>query len=331
MCGKIRTAFIVTTITSRQAYETNIQIASPISSLLSLIQACLRVPSNGDTRHTTLRAARDINIRELEVRALSPAKDVHFLASHTSRDIRGSHTVDGDAAGSSARWRAVLVVLLDDDTVVGDAGEGDAGPSDVRHGASVAGDGLDTKTIFTTGDLGVGHSDVLDSVVAAAANGTDGDTVAACASHARDVDVSARVDGNAIILVLDNTVLNGNARRRANVEAIGVVAFRGAGAVVDGHTGDGDAVGFDGERLDRRVEEGDALDGTLVHAVGLEEFGLGLAAVGAFAVPVLRALAVEGAGAFDGYGGAGDGDEGSCLRNCQSIVLGKSANFKNVM
>ena len=49
----------------------------------------------------------------------------------------------------------------------------------------------------------------------------------------------------------------------------------------------------DGENLNGRILDVDARDGGLFETVGLEELGLGFAAVAAFAVPPPRAVTIE--------------------------------------
>ena len=73
--------------------------------------------------------------------------------------------------------------------------------------------------------------------------------------------------------------------------------------VVDGDVGQVDIVTLDTEDLDRGVLDVQALDGRGLELVGVDELGLGLATVGALAVPPARALAVN-----DSAGGLGDGD-----------------------
>ena len=59
-------------------------------------------------------------------RSLS-AKDVNSgsAGGNRSSDTGYGETGDGDAGGGCAGWGAVLVILLDDDTVLGDVGEDD--------------------------------------------------------------------------------------------------------------------------------------------------------------------------------------------------------------
>ena len=114
--------------------------------------------------------------------------------------------------------------MLNDDTIVCDAGEGDIAVSDVLDGTGRARDRLDPDTILRVGDLGVGDDHVLDGVVVAAANGTNAEAVATGARPAREGDVGAGVDGEAVVLVLHIGAGDGDASGGANVESVGVVA-----------------------------------------------------------------------------------------------------------
>lgn len=140
--------------------------------------------------------------------------------------------------------------------------------------------------------------------------------MAAGAGAAGEVDVLAGVDGKAVILVLDVGVGDGDTSGGADIEGIGVVATVGdiTGAVVDGDVVKGDIrSGVNGETLDGGVLHVKVGDGGRLERVGVEELGLGLAAVGALAVPPLSAVAINdmAAGALDGDLGTGDRDEGA--------------------
>ena len=64
-------------------------------------------------------------------------------------DVVDSQIGDGDTAGGGSGRAAVLVILLDDDTVLGDSGEGDVLVGDALDGAGSAVDGLDANTCRT--------------------------------------------------------------------------------------------------------------------------------------------------------------------------------------
>jgi hypothetical protein len=111
------------------------------------------------------------------------AEDVVVLGAARRRagDLVQLEVRDRDASGRLAGGRAVLVVLLDDDAVLGDAGERDAGVGDVGDGARRAVHGLDPYAVLRVDHLRVCERHVLDRVVVAAAHGADGEAVATVA------------------------------------------------------------------------------------------------------------------------------------------------------
>jgi hypothetical protein len=124
--------------------------------------------------------------------------------------------------------------------------------------ASGTGDGLDADTVVGVDDLGVRDGDSVDDVVVAAADGADGETVTAGAEAAGEGDVSAAVDGEAVVLVVDGGAGDGDLRRVTDVESVGVVTTLGVTVlVVDGDAVDLEALGVvDAENLNRAVLDG---------------------------------------------------------------------------
>ena len=137
-------------------------------------------------------------------------------------------------------------------------GEGDALVGDIVDLASGVGDGLDADTVIGVDDLGVEDLHAVDGVVVAAADGADGETVTARAVAAGESDVSAAVDGEAVVLVVDGGTADGDAIGRTDVEGVGVVAAVGVTVlVVDGDVVDLELGGsVDGEDLDGGVLDG---------------------------------------------------------------------------
>ena len=115
------------------------------------------------------------------------------LAGNGASDTVDSEVSDGNTSGGLAGGATVLVVLLDDNTLLLDVLEGDVLVGHAADGASSTGDGLDTDTVVGVNDGGVGNLDVLDDVVVATADGADGDTVAAGAGSAGEFDVLGHV------------------------------------------------------------------------------------------------------------------------------------------
>lgn len=151
--------------------------------------------ARGSIRNTLALAAgfssSDADARPRPIAAGSiGAEDVDLssiILNRTSNTIDGK-TGDGDTVGGLASRRTVLVVLLNDDTVLGDAGEGDVRVSDVGDGAGGIVDGLDAHAVLGVLDGGARDGDVLDIVVATAANRANGETMATAAGSAGERD-----------------------------------------------------------------------------------------------------------------------------------------------
>ena len=123
-------------------------LAQRHTTRLAFALAASLAASNADTRNSPVRARSAEDVVGARIRADGPS------------DVRQGDVGDRDAIGGRASRRAVLVVLLDDDTVRRDSGESDAGVCDVLHAAGGAGDGLDADTVCGVCDCGVGEDDV---------------------------------------------------------------------------------------------------------------------------------------------------------------------------
>lgn len=239
--------------------------------------------------------------------------DVGTLGDNITNDVGDGDVGDGNARSGLTGGRAVLVILLDDDAVLADVLEGDMVVDDVGHGAGGARDGLDANTVVGVGNDRVQDADLLDDVILAATNRADRDAVTTGAVTVGERDVGTGVDGEAVILVLDVGTGDVDAGGRANIESIGVVATLG---VTEGII-EGDALqidvgtGVDAEGLDRGVEDVEVVDVGVLHGVGVEEFGLRLAAVAALGIPPTLTLTVDGVtrGTVDGQFATAEGDE----------------------
>lgn len=231
-------------------------------------------------------------------------------------DAGDSEVGDRDTGGGGTGRAAVLVVLLDDDTVLGDVAQGDVVEGHAGDLAGGAGDGLDADAVVRVADLAVLDVHSVDGVVGTASHGANRQAMAASAGATGEGDVGAGVDGQAVILVVHNGSGDVDVLGRANVKGICVVAELAAvtSRVVVGHIDDVEVGGrVDAHELDGRVLDVQALDVGLLEGVGVEELGLGLASVGALAVPPLGAVAIDDVarGAGDSDVGSGDGDQGS--------------------
>lgn len=222
---------------------------------------------------------------------------------------------DGQVAGGVAVQVAAVVVLLDQDTVLGDVVKGDIRVGDAADLARLVLLGLDADTVVGVLDGARGEGHAGDGVNIATADGADRETVAAGAETRVELDVGARVDGDTVVLVVDLGAVDVNVVGLTNVEAIGVVTSRGVTSrVVNGHLVDGEAVAaVDGDNLNGGVLNADVVDVRVVHLVSSEELGLGLATVGALGVPVFLTQAVQrrAGGTLDSDASTGDGEKRS--------------------
>lgn len=98
---------------------------------------------------------------------------------------------------------STVVVLLDQDAVLGDSGHGDAVVGDAFDGSSFAGLGLDADGLDGLGDGRGEELNTVDDVDITTSDGTDGETVTAGAVAAGEDDVCAGVDSHAVVLVVD--------------------------------------------------------------------------------------------------------------------------------
>lgn len=97
----------------------------------------------------TLLTTSDLNTAPVPTTASTRgAEDVDIggLTVDGAVDVVQGETGDRDSIGGSTGRATVLVVLLDDNAVLGDTGESDVLVSDTLDGTSGAGDGLDADT-----------------------------------------------------------------------------------------------------------------------------------------------------------------------------------------
>lgn len=109
----------------------------------------------------------------------------------------------------------------------------------------------------------VGEDDVIDSVVALAANGADAEAVTSVAVHVVDGDVGATGDSNTVILVVNLDVVERDIVAGGNVETVTVVGCSLGATLVVGHIAGGvvkDQIGYNkvlvaghGEAVNRPV------------------------------------------------------------------------------
>lgn len=129
----------------------------------------------------------------------------------------------------------------------------------------------------------------------------------------------ARVNSDAVVLVVNLSAGDDDVGAGANVEAISVLATVViAIRVVDGHAGDGEARGaVDADSLNGRVLNVQVGDGRVGKVVSVEELGLGDATAATLAVPPASTVGVEG-----GAGGSLNGDARALDLEEWSVPLG---------
>ena len=201
-----------------------------------------------------LTTTSDRNTREAKVRAAVTATEnvvVHAIVSDSTSHIDERDAGNVDTVGGVASSTAVQVILLDINTVVSDARQGDVLVDNVGDTASGVGVGLDTATVLTVNNLGVLEGHGVDDVVALTTDGSDAQTVTTRAVEVVNDDVGSAGNGNAVILVVDVGILQSNVCTLGNVESVSVVASGIAvasrvgvvtGSVVQHETGDGEVL-----------------------------------------------------------------------------------------
>lgn len=126
---------------------------------------------------------------------------------------------------------------------------------------------------------------------------------------------SAGVDSQTVILVVDGRAGDVDTVTGADVESVGVVAAVAiAVGVVDGDSTESQLLcAVDAEDLHGGVLDVDVLNLGVGQTVGVEELGLGLAAVCSLAVPPAGTISVQlrACRTLDGDGGSGNGDQRS--------------------
>jgi len=104
-------------------------------------------------------------------------------------DVLEGEVGDGKTAGGATVEVTAVVVLLDEDTVLLDLGEGDVGVGDLVDLAGLVLEGLDAETVGGVGDLGVEELDVVNDVIVAATDRADRETVTTVAVTVLEDDV----------------------------------------------------------------------------------------------------------------------------------------------
>jgi hypothetical protein len=144
----------------------------------------------------------------------------------------------------------------------------------------------------------------------------------------------AGVNSQAVVLVLDVGVADGDVGGLADIEGIGVVATTAVTVrVVNGDVIKDQVVGLYTESLHGGVLDVQVRDGRVGHGVGVEELGLGLAAVGSLAVPPAGTATVDdmarGTGDLEVL--TGEADEGAFPLLVSEGGLALEGNLNNTV
>lgn len=174
-----------------------------------------------------LATASDRHISESEVGAAAiTAKDVVVIGivSHSASNVGKSHPANLDPVGRVAGRSSILVILLDINSVVGDARKSNVLVDNVADTTAGAGIRLDATTILAVHDLGVFEGHSIDGVIALASNRTDAQPVATRAVQIIHSDLASTRNSDTVILIVDLDALESDVVTRLDVETIGIVS-----------------------------------------------------------------------------------------------------------
>lgn len=123
-------------------------------------------------RHVLALAASisTLNTNTAPVPARASARstqNIHIsrAARNGTLDVVQSEAGNGDTVGGGTSRAAILVILLNDDAVLGDAGKSDVLVGDALDAAGLAVDGLDANAVLRVADAAVFDVDGVDGVV----------------------------------------------------------------------------------------------------------------------------------------------------------------------
>jgi len=210
-------------------------------------------------------------------------------------DILESNVCDRDSVGGVTSGLAVLVILLNNKTLLNNLVKSDVLKANVVDLTGSTIDSLNTDTIIRVDNLRVLDQDIVNNVVAAATDGTDGKTMATRAETVKELDTVTRVDSNTVILVVDDSTVNGDVGTSTNVEGVSVVTTLGVtGLVVKEDVVEVNLLGTrDTEGLNRSVVDLETLNLGVLEAMSSEELRLLLTAVASLAVPPTGTSAIN--------------------------------------
>lgn len=146
-------------------------------------------------------------------------------------------------------------------------------------------------------------SNVLNSVIVTAADGTNRQTMATGAGTTRELDILARVDGNAVILVLNDCSGDIDTVGSANIKPVGVMpAVMVTVRVVDGDILEMQVIRLHADRLHRGILDAQPGECRTVKLMRVHELGFCLASIRALAVPPARPLSIDNGVISSGHG-----------------------------
>jgi len=154
---------------------------------------------------------------------LHPDLDVGSVPQNVSTNVVDGQSTNGQVTGGISTRSGVEVVTDDDNTDFTDVLENDVVESDSFDNTFTVEQSLDSDTDVVLDDLAILDDNVFSFVDIVSTN-SDSDTVASFANVVLEEDVGSRVDGQAIVLVVNLAVLDSDVMRLGYIKTVGIVA-----------------------------------------------------------------------------------------------------------
>lgn len=199
----------------------------------------LLAASNADSRPFpasagAARAAGDYDV-------MSRARDSSFTL-----DVAQGKAGNRDTAGSRSVQITAVVVLFDQNAVLGNARHGQVRVRDVVDLSGLSRKRLDADGLSALRDLIVRERDGVHGVVLAASYATDRQAVTTRAKTVLESDMGTGVDCDTVVLIVDLCAVDDDVIGTSNVKPVGIVGHSLfaciPGRIVDGHPGNGQTV-----------------------------------------------------------------------------------------